>query len=424
MPYDSAILPAATSISARQRRRLARPVQRRPLSTWPWQSSWWTASSTPSVSTLASASFGAVWNSLSHDRSRGVVSLASLRSGFERAKLPVGAALALVLLFVGLVSGVQPAPRGGPPGDDSILYRKVITDVRAGQGYYTAAMREQRAADYPVRPFVTVRTPVLAEALARLPGPPAPQAAAGLLALIVVAAWAVRLRGEAKRPLGAVLSLLFLLGSAAAAVYPHAYMQHELWSGLLLSLALAVYGPRSWPASLALMLAAAAVRELAAPVLGLMAVMALAEGRRKEALAWAGAIAVYAAGLAWHAAEVMKLTSAAGAASSGWLALGGWPFVLLQMKWNALLLGLPAPVVALAAALVVLGLAGLRGRMETRVAAVLVAYGLAFLVLGRVDNAYWGLMITPLWPVALVGLGRVFERVKQRSPGAEHRPGS
>ena len=335
------------------------------------------------------------------------MSLTSLRSPSGPARIWLAAALALALLVVGLVTGVQPAPRGGPPGDDSILYRKVVDDVRAGQGYYAAAVREQRAEDYPVRPFVTVRTPVLAEALARLPGPPAPQAAAGLLALVVVAAWAVRLREEAKRPIGAILSLLFLLGSAAAAVYPHAYVQHELWSGLLLSLALAVYGPRFWPASLVLILAAAAVRELAAPVLGLMALMALREGRRKEALAWAAALALYAAALAWHGLEVTRLTSAADGTSSGWLALGGWPFVLLQMKWNALLLGLPAPVIALVAALVVLGLAGLRGPTETRVAAVLIAYGLAFLVLGRVDNSYWGLMITPLWPVALVGLGRI-----------------
>jgi hypothetical protein len=329
----------------------------------------------------------------------------------ERLRTPVLVALALALLVVGLVAGVQPAPRGGPPGDDSILYRRVIQDVRAGQGYYPAAIREQRAEGYPLRPFVTVRTPVLAEALARLPGPPAPQAAAGLLALIVVGAWAWRLRGEASRPLGAAPALLFLLGSAAAAFYPRAYLQHELWSGLLLSLALAVYGPRAWPFSLALVLAATAVRELAAPVLALMALMALLDGRRREAVAWAAALALYAAGLAWHAGQVTALTTAADGTSSGWLALGGWPFVLLQMKWNALLLGLPAPaagpVIALAAALVVLGLAGLRGPREARVAATLAAFGLAFLVLGRVDNAYWGLMISPLWPVALVGLGRL-----------------
>jgi hypothetical protein len=285
----------------------------------------------------------------------------------------------------------------------------VIDDVRAGEGYYPAALREQRARDYPVRPFVTVRTPVLAEALAQLPGPGARRAAAGLLALAVVIAWIVRLRGEARRPLGAVLGLLFLLGSAAAAVYPRAYGQHELWSGLLLSLALAVYGRRSWPLSLALVLAAAAVRELAAPVLPLMALMALREGRRREALAWTGALVVVCAGLAWHALQVTQLTTAADGASSGWLALGGWPFVLLQMKWNTLLLPMPAPVIAVVAALAVLGLAGLNGPGEARAAMVLVAYGLAFLVLGRPDNAYWGLMITPLWPVALAGLGRLFD---------------
>ena len=333
-----------------------------------------------------------------------------LRTRLARARTAIVAALAVALLILGLLTGVQPAPRGGPPGDDSTLYRKVIEDVRAGQGYYGAAIRDQRAEGYPLRPFVTVRTPVLAEALARLPGPPAPQAAAGLLALIVVGAWVWRLREEASRPVGAVLGLLFLLGSAAAAFYPRAYLQHELWSGLLLSLALAVYGPRAWPFSLGLVLAAAAVRELAAPVLGLMALMALVEGRRREALAWATATALYAAGIAWHAWQVTALTTVADGTSSGWLALGGWPFVLLQMKWNALLLGLPAPVIALTAALTVLGLAGLKGAREARVAATLVCFGLAFLVLGRVDNAYWGLMITPLWPVALVGVGRVIAR--------------
>jgi hypothetical protein len=346
-----------------------------------------------------------------------VVSLALLPPRLAQVRTLLVAVLALLLLVLGLATGVQPAPHGGPPADDSHLYRRVIEDVRAGQGYYPAAIREQRLAGYPLRPFVTVRPPVLAELLARLPAPPAPQIAAGLLALMVVGAWVWRLRAEASRPLGAVPALLFLLGSAAAAVYPRAYMQHELWSGLLLSLALALYGPRSWPASLALVLAAAAVRELAAPVLGLMALMAFADGRRREALAWAGALALYAAGLAWHAFEVTRLTTAADRASSGWLALGGWPFVLLQMEWNALLLALPAPAtapaVASVAALVVLGLAGLKGPCEARVAATLVAFGLAFLVLGRVDNAYWGLLITPLWPVALVGVGRLLGALKR-----------
>lgn len=331
---------------------------------------------------------------------------ASARPAFAGARRGIAAALALLAFVAGLLAGVQASPRGGPPGDDSTLYLKVIEDVRAGQGYYAAAVREQRAQGYPLRPFVTVRTPVLAEALALAPAPLARRVAAGLLALIVVAAWAWRLRGEASRPIGAALGLLFLLGSTAAAFYPRAYAQHELWSGLLLSLALAVYSARAWPASLALVFLAAAVRELAAPVLPLMALMALAEGRRREATAWAGAVALYAAWLAGHALEVTRLTTPMDDASGGWLARGGWPFVLLQMKWNALLLAMPGPVIALAAALAVLGLAGLEGPNERRAAAVIAAFGLGFLVLGRPDNAYWGLMITPLWPVAMVGVAR------------------
>jgi hypothetical protein len=347
------------------------------------------------------------------------VSAAALRLRFEEARTPIVAVLALLLLILGLATGVEHSPRGGPPGDDSQLYLRVIDDVRAGQGYYRAAVREQRAQGYPLRPFVTVRTPVLAEALARLPGPRARLLASGLLTLAVVAAWAVRLRGEVKRPVGAVLGLLFLLGSAAAAVYPRAYGQHELWGGLLLSLALAVYGPRSWPLSLTLVFLASAVRELAAPVLPLMALMALRDGRRREALAWALGLVLYAGGLAGHAAQVMRLTLPADGASSGWLALGGWPFVLLQMKWNALLLAMPASVIAVTAALAVLGLAGLKGPAEARAAAVLVCYGLAFLMLGRPDNAYWGLMITPLWPVALVGVGRLAAALAARGRSAD-----
>ncbi|MGZ3370431.1 MAG: hypothetical protein ACXU8X_16040, partial [Caulobacteraceae bacterium] len=122
-----------------------------------------------------------------------------------KARVGIAAVLALLLLVVGLLAGVQVSPRGGPPGDDSTLYLKVIDDVRAGQGYYPAALREQRAHGYPVRPFVTVRTPVLAEALAQLPGPLARRAMAGAFALIVAGAWIWRLRGEAKRPIGAAL---------------------------------------------------------------------------------------------------------------------------------------------------------------------------------------------------------------------------
>jgi hypothetical protein len=314
----------------------------------------------------------------------------------------------LALLAAGLAFGVQKA-RNGPPGTDVSLYVRVIEDVRAGQDYYAATAREQRAARYPLRPFVTVRLPTLAEGLTRLPDAPARRTAARLLALAVVGAWTWRLRDLAGRPLSAAFALVMLLGSAAPALYPSAYVQHELWSGLLLSLSLAVYAPRRWAASLLLALLALSIRELAAPFLAVMGLMALRDRRPGEAAAWAGGLVAFAAGLAWHAHEVARVTTAADLASDGWTAWGGWPFVLLGMKWNAWLLALPDAATALAAALAALGAAGLwaeRPALGARLTLALAAYALAFMAVGRSDNSYWGLMIAPLWPVALAGVGQ------------------
>ena len=40
--------------------------------------------------------------------------------------------------------------------------------------------------------------------------------------------------------------------------------------------------------------------------------------------------------------------------------------------------------------------------MADRLALTVVGYGATFLVLGRPGNAYWGLMIAPLWPIGLL----------------------
>src|ERR1700712_2902582 len=73
------------------------------------------------------------------------------------------AALAL-LMAIGIVQTIAPAPGphfGSADRGDAALYR-AITARTALEGYYAAAISEQRARDYPVRPFVTVREPALA----------------------------------------------------------------------------------------------------------------------------------------------------------------------------------------------------------------------------------------------------------------------
>ncbi len=46
-------------------------------------------------------------------------------------------------------------------GGDLALYRRISERVITGEDYYAAALAEQRAGNYPTRPFVTVRLPTL-----------------------------------------------------------------------------------------------------------------------------------------------------------------------------------------------------------------------------------------------------------------------
>ena len=261
---------------------------------------------------------------------------------------------------------------------------------------------------------MTVRPPLLTLLLARLPGEAARGGALAGLAVASLAAWAWRLRGlAAAQPWRYALTLMLLLSGVATAFAPSAYLFHESWAALLIALSLALYRPQRWGPSLALGLAAALVRELAAAYLLAMAVLALLEGRRAQAGAWAAALAAFAAALAGHAAAVSTVTSQADLRSPGWLGLGGWPFVLQAIRWNVVLLAAPAGLAAVAFAPALLGLACWPGELGRRVAAVALGYTLSFCIAGRPDNAYWGLMIAPLWPL---GLARVDTAVAALAP--------
>ena len=89
---------------------------------------------------------------------------------------------------------------------------------------------------------------------------------------------------------------------------------------------------------------------------------------------------------------------------STWVALGGWPFVLSTAIWNLPLLFAPAWGVAVSLPLALLGLAGWGKAIGTRVALTVGAYLLVFLVIGRPNNWYWGLMYGPLLPLGWVFL--------------------
>ncbi|UMY17236.1 hypothetical protein MMB17_21795 [Methylobacterium organophilum] len=107
-----------------------------------------------------------------------------------------------------------------------------------------------------------------------------------LAILLCLAAWAALRRAFARQmPEGPRLiaaSVLAAGGLAPALNATYTYA-HEAWIGSLLALALGLRRPERYAPAVLVGLLAVAIREIALPMLGAMAVLALGEGRRREA---------------------------------------------------------------------------------------------------------------------------------------------
>jgi hypothetical protein len=335
------------------------------------------------------------------------------------------AAAAVLIAFAVLVAiGLPVAPRLTPlrpivTSPDLRFYASVVSDVRSGRDYEEAAVARQRAAHFPLRPFFTVRPPALAVAQARFPGRRATDLTLAALALVVIAIWVWRLRGlhlGAAWLVGVALTMAASLGMEMGGAGV-SYL-HEAWAGLLMALSLALRSERRFGLAVAFGLLAALIRELAIPYLVVMAVFALIERRRGEAFAFGLALVAVLIALKLHAADVISLTSSRDLASPGWVAFGGWGFVLQTTRWSLLVI----PWVGAAIApLALLGAAGWRDATGLRLFGLLAGYAAGFLVLGRPENVYWGLMTTPLIGVGLCmapdALADLVLRVRGARPG-------
>ena len=336
--------------------------------------------------------------------------------GLRLAHIPAPVALALLILTVAAaaygVSSRSSAPAGsptvGPSFTDVQLYRDHVAFARRPSTYYAQVMEEQRRRDYPVRPFVTVRPPTLSFMLAWAPGGEMTgRILLGALAVVVAGLWTTRLVTPIGAP-GAAVAGLALACGVVAAFTPNGYLMHECWAGLLIALSLGAYpgdqsGGRSLrlAVSLGAALAACLVRELALPFLGVMALMALLERRLQETILWLGAIGLYLLALAAHAFMVIR-HNLPGDPGMDWVRLGGWGFVLAANRWNAIMTLEPwLPRLLVPAALV--GSLGWGGPAGRRLAFTVLGYSAGFLVIGRPENTYWGLMIAPLLPLGWAG---------------------
>lgn len=310
------------------------------------------------------------------------------------------ALLALLLLATLLALAPLPEAVGAGGQTDLALYRTIVQGIRGGGDYYSVAADALRQGDYPMSPFVTFRLPMLAVVQAALP-PVLTLALLYALAAGTIASWYFRLRPAFARLPARIAALALLFGGTAAFVQGELAPFHEIWAGLLVALSLAVRREDRWVEAVALGLIAMLVRETAALYVGIMAVLALAEGKRREAIGWGGTLLVFTGVVALHAHAVADVVRPTDPASPGWAGLLGFGFFVKTMRQSTALdlvpLWLAAPLVGLA----LFGWAAWSNPLAARALAVFAGYAALLGLFGRADTVYWGLMVAPAFLTGL-----------------------
>lgn len=292
----------------------------------------------------------------------------------------------------------ETAGEGGSTGDFA-LYTHIHQRVATGESYYAAALAEQRAGNYPTRPFVTVRLPTLAWLNAAL-GPPVVRGALLTLLLATAAALYMRTRVVLGVPQAAAGAFLLLLGGAGV-MADQASVIHELVAGLLLSLTLVLHRSERWWPSLALAALALAVRELALPFVLLWLAFALGQRRWREAAAVGAVLALFAAGLWAHYLAVTALLLPIDQTSPGWQAFAGPALPLLSLARMSALLVLPLWLAGPLAVLALLGWFGLGGRTGLFAGLWFTGFFLAMALFARPENTYWVMLVLPAYLAGL-----------------------
>jgi len=328
----------------------------------------------------------------------------ALRSAQARTGLALLALLLLACLTALMTPGpppvsADPAKRADDKAD-VVLYESIVAGVRNGGDYYTVTATALRRGDYPLRPFVTFRLPTLAVIQASIP-PLASIVLLYALAASVLVAWTIRLRPAFARAPPFAIALVLLIGGMAAFVQVELVNFHEVWAGLLIALSLALRRDDRWAHAVAFALIAMLIRETAALYVGTMAALALIEGRRREAVSWAAALAAMVPVIAAHAWAVARVVQASDPASPGWAGLLGFGFFVKTMSISTALAIAPAWLSALLIGLALFGWSAWPGSLARRALATFAAYGVLLSLFGRVDTFYWGLMIAPAFLVGL-----------------------
>ncbi len=315
--------------------------------------------------------------------------------------IAVAFAILILLSFAALsVVDTPDASRAVDQMGDLALYDGVIDGVRAGGNYYQLLADGLRAGGYPLRPFVTFRLPTHAVIQAALPLA-ASLALLWLLAIGVCAVWWMRLRPALARTPPRIAAMILLAGGMVAFIQVELIGFHEIWAAQLVALSLALRRPGRWVEAAALALIAMLVRETAALYVIVMAMIAWAEGDRREVGGWMAALGLFAAAVAAHAYGVGRVTGPLDPASPGWNGFLGFGFFVQSVVASTALRSLPMVIAAPIVTLALIGWASWRDPLALRVVTTLAGYAVAIGIFARADTFYWALMVAPL---LLVGL--------------------
>ena len=324
------------------------------------------------------------------------------------------AALAALLLAASLTYPHQLKGRGfiHPKGvtqasrdTDLMLYSAIAARVARGENYYRAAFAEQRARHFPVTPGLAVRLPTLALLTAAL-GMPGLLALGAALALATLLAWWRRLGIEAGGREHRIIVMLLIVIGGAVGTKGHYSMLHEVWAGLLMALAFGLHRPGRWWWAWLAAAAALALRELALPFVLLLGALALARRDWREAGAWAVLVGLFALALAWHLSQVSALVLPSDQPGPAWLVFRGLKGWTANIVSSSSLHRLPHWLGAALALLPLIGWAGWKSDAGLTGLLLHAGYGVFFMIAGRDNNFYWGLMVLPTWFVGMAFVPR------------------
>jgi hypothetical protein len=311
-------------------------------------------------------------------------------------------ALTLVLTAGGLAVswGKRPKLTSGKGEADLALYVKEVQRIRQGESYYDVLGSELQKRGYPIHSAFSWRTPLHLELLAHMPEP---DWARYLLALGAFCAigFSVATPFRRKEHGMVVWQALLLVFPLAITGMDPVYYFAEMWAGVGIAISVGMY-IAGWPkAGVCAGIVALFFRELALPYVLISLILAWREKKKSELCIGLAGLAAFAVYYGLHAAAVsshMPSQPPAGNAPEvlRWIQFGGLRFVLITSRVGMLMI-YPFWWAALYLPFALLGLGAWRHPVAIRVLATVMAYMLAFSVIGIPSvNYYWGAVYAPL----------------------------